>query len=534
MAKSKTGILEAMQGLMADPAYDETAKRMNIIHQKPADSQQPPSPTLHVVSPVPSIVPHALPDTSKSIISLNEVTKKTTRQKAFNKIGTTTSDATVSNITLTDASASDDISSVATPSDVFTSDGVLSDDDLSNAIKLDAFSTGSKASHENLLDGHQDDVSTDYTETTDVHITSHDITSNERPASHVVASDKQTEIRQTAEQPTVVPINLSQATIERLTQSRNTTERTIYHDPIIDLTPRQGAVLYYLLQTPDFICRRNDVSRDLKIPVPTIRDTIQLLTRKGFITKPTKFVYKNWQGFTYQIADEQLCARFLKARGGEFENLAQRQTLIPPTNQNQLQPTVDVITSHITSPSSSSFLENKTTTTKGPAGVKILSGAIGAYWEEEGLGEKQAQKWCEQFEVEPNVMRLQLEWCRFDLEENGKRDEVKKDKISFFFSRLRTTGGGYPRPVNYKSPVEIRAEAIEQDLLKEREAQERLIAAEDELKFQQILSNPDSVAYQSLLKQTNEFDREMGGTVLVNILRGIFQKGRGGEGALIA
>jgi hypothetical protein len=124
-------------------------------------------------------------------------------------------------------------------------------------------------------------------------------------------------------------------------------------------------------------------------------------------------------------------------------------------------------------------------------------------------------------------MRQQLEWARFDLENNGRRSEVKKDTVSWFFGHLRQTSGCFPRPINYKSPAEIRAEAIEQDLAREKEAKVRLAAAEAERYFQNILADPAGKEYQRLLAQVDSFARDMGGKALETALRETFLKERG-------
>jgi len=73
----------------------------------------------------------------------------------------------------------------------------------------------------------------------------------------------------------------------------------------------------------------------------------------------------------------------------------------------------------------------------------------------------------------------------------------------------------------------LRAEAIEQDLAREKNARERLVAAEIEQAFQRILADPDGQEYKALLNQTNEFAKDIGGQALETILREIFIKGRG-------
>jgi hypothetical protein len=119
-------------------------------------------------------------------------------------------------------------------------------------------------------------------------------------------------------------------------------------------------------------------------------------------------------------------------------------------------------------------------------------------------------------------MRQQLDWARYDLEANGRRGEVKKDPVSWFFGHLRTTGGCFPKPINYKSPLEIRVEAMENELAQEKALKERLATAEREQRFKKILSDPESAEYQALYSQVSSFAKEEGGEALTFSLRDAF------------
>jgi hypothetical protein len=282
------------------------------------------------------------------------------------------------------------------------------------------------------------------------------------------------------------------------------------------------------------------------------------LVAKGFMHPPVTVKNAAFQGFSY-VLNKTLCDHFLAAGGLSQQNYREhsqtRYQTVPQTVRESDRLTVSLLNRQTTH-SSSGFEDLKPTTTSGhqtaspsegrtispsdsdtlkrsdlqsikPSEGFILTGAVGAYWEEEGLGEGQAQKWCQQFEVEPEQMRQQLEWARFDLENNGRRGEVKKDTVSWFFGHLRQTSGCFPRPINYKSPAEIRAEAIEQDLAREKEVRERLAAAEAELSFQKILADPTGNDYQVLLSQVDSFARDMGGKALETALREVFLKERG-------
>ena len=322
---------------------------------------------------------------------------------------------------------------------------------------------------------------------------------------------------------------------------------------VLNLAYNQACVLEALIDNKTGLTNYRAISDQTHIGIPSVREALSRLVVKGFMHKPLTVKNAAFQGFSY-ILNKALCDHFIAAGGLSQENYKDHQTV-----QQTVRPSDNVTVTHTNSqtahssslfiedlkqattlnhqnvspsdgltvrPSSASSLSQSDTEYIRPSDGFILTGAVGAYWEEEGLGEGQARKWCSQFETGPEQMRQQLDWARFDLEANGRRKEVKKDTISWFFGHLRTTGGCFPRPVNYKSPAEIRAEAIEKDLAQEQEAKARLMAAETEQKFQRILANPESVEYLSLYNQINGFAKEEKGMILEHALRDVFM----GEG----
>jgi hypothetical protein len=174
---------------------------------------------------------------------------------------------------------------------------------------------------------------------------------------------------------------------------------------------------------------------------------------------------------------------------------------------------------------SSSFIDLKLTTktpeTVPPSAIRpsatvpastegfILTGLVGLFWEDEGLTEGQAQEWCEQFTINPKQLHVMLDWASFDLEENEKRADLKKDAVSWFFGALKRTRGCYPRPANYKSSSEIRAEAVEQDLAREKEAKERLRKAELGVEFKRIMEDKKGDEYKALYVSLSQTDRDL-------------------------
>jgi len=297
---------------------------------------------------------------------------------------------------------------------------------------------------------------------------------------------------------------------------------------VLNLPYNQACVLEFLINNMSGLTNARSISETTKITIPSVREALLRLTDKGFMHKPVTVKNIDFQGFSY-VLNKSLCDHFVSIGGLSKNKYIPHDTYphtVSATNSETVTQSV-----RETAHSSREFLEDlKTTTTSPPETVLpshggtmapptpmsiktsegfILTGAVGAYWEEEGLGEGQAQKWCQQFETPPEQMRLQLEWARFDLENNGRRAEVKKDPVSWFFGHLRQTGGCFPRPVNYKSALELRAEAIELQAKKDEEAKALMAAADFESQFLKIISDPSSPQYQELFDQVSRFAKEL-------------------------
>lgn len=341
---------------------------------------------------------------------------------------------------------------------------------------------------------------------------------------------------------------------------RQQTEQTVSYQTVpldvLTLTYNQAAVLDYLINATGITSYRS-ISEATKIGIPSARDAVSRLIRRGFMAEPVTIRSATFQGFSY-VLNESMTMHFISIGGLEQSNYR--------TVQYQTGQTVTTVNSqtlrqsHGNTGHSSSLKDMELTTTKsyqavipgdgrtvtpshpqaqsridigqsddkrsdnGQNGEFILTGPVGIYWEGVGLQESQAKRWCEQFEIDAAQMKQQLEWARFDLVMNDKISEVRKDPISWFFGCLRQTGGCYSRPTNYKSPAEMRAEEMEKAALELAEARNRQQAAERELSFQKILSDPQSTEYQRLFSMVNEFAKEMGGKTLETAMREAYER----------
>lgn len=326
---------------------------------------------------------------------------------------------------------------------------------------------------------------------------------------------------------------------------------------IRNLSYNQAAILEHLIRTEETtggMTSVRTIAEDTKIGIPSTRDAISRLVRRGFIADPVTIRTANFQGFSY-VLNKRLATQFMESGGLEqINHRSIRPSIIPRSNgqlsnrglsNNQTVSLSDRVSANgltangetvdsVTPFSSSNVIKLPTTTqpetvrpfTMAPSDNNqdkfIISGPVGMYWEEVGLLEGQAQTWCKQFDADPQQMKQQLEWARYDLINNGKINEVKKDPVSWFFGCLRQTGGCYPRPANYKSLTQLRAEAMEEELAKEKEAKERLRIAELEKRFQLIMDNPDGAEYRALFDKTDSFAQGTKGIMLTQTLKNVF------------
>jgi len=302
------------------------------------------------------------------------------------------------------------------------------------------------------------------------------------------------------------------------------------------LTMNQGKVLMFLYESGGGLTNTDIIGAEIFIPYGTIRSAFSVLMSEGYITSKEFFSGHAFKGFTYTL-DDNLCSVYVHRVRQALQQLDQHEVqqtlqqavhqshkqLVRQSNRHNVQQTdrqINRQTVYTGNSSSSMILEEDLKPTTEQAG--ILTDPELRYWAGEGVTEKQVLGWIREFQMTTEEMSLSLRYGRFDILE---RNDVQNPANWFY--KIMTKNGFYPRPANYKSLLEIRAEALEQDLAREREAKERLASAEVEKKFQVILQNPESPEYKSLLAQTNEYARSMGGQALETVLRDEFLKNKG-------
>ena len=264
------------------------------------------------------------------------------------------------------------------------------------------------------------------------------------------------------------------------------------------LTEAEGKILVYLFEVAGGFTNVDVLGRELDIACHTVRDSLLVLVNEGYLYLLDK--KKNSRnapaGFTYTM-NNYLCSRYV-AGVRESVRLSQGQTLGVSIGRSA------GLSDERPFGYSSRVVEKIEPAVTQP----VLSGAVGVYWEKVGLKESQAQKWCSLFGVDAEQMCQQLEWARFDLEANKRRETVTKDVISWFYDRLMITGGVYPRPANYRSAAELHAEAMRLQREVALSAKAKRAEIEFENSLQSFLADPKAPLYQELLGRVNSFALE--------------------------
>jgi len=140
----------------------------------------------------------------------------------------------------------------------------------------------------------------------------------------------------------------------------------------------------------------------------------------------------------------------------------------------------------------------------------VLVGAEMAYWGEMGLEERQAQKWCKDFEISPSELRQQLAWARFDLVENGKEEAVE-NPVNWIFGTFRKTACCYPRPTNYLSPIELRVKRMKDQKAREEAAQKELRELQEDEAFQAMMADPEGEMYKTITASLSSLEKGYSG-----------------------
>jgi hypothetical protein len=303
---------------------------------------------------------------------------------------------------------------------------------------------------------------------------------------------------------------------------------------ILNLSFNQATILEFLLSKTNGLTNYAEIHASTNITMPSARDAIARLVSRGFMSKPQTYRSAAYQGMSF-VLNKSLCDIFLSAGGlarDRYQTMPQTvqqsdgHTVKPFDRQTDFSSSLiskaTTITPQTLRPSDSQTITPSEVDNIRPSDIFVLAGPEMGYWLDVGLQERQTLAWCKEFDLPHDHMRQQLSWARWDLIENKKEDGVQ-NTINWIYGVLRRTGGCYPRPDNYLSPDERRLRDLETETKRREEARDKINQAELDLEFQQILDDPKGAAYQKLIKQLSDFEKQSKGKVFEMGLRRVFQ-----------
>jgi len=192
----------------------------------------------------------------------------------------------------------------------------------------------------------------------------------------------------------------------------------------------------------------------------------------------------------------------------------------------------DHITKGAPSPySSSSFFIKKTTTTKN-LNLEINKNPELGYWRQKKITTKQIIAWMKIANCNSDLIIQYLCYCRFEMVDlNLEKSKPIENVFNWFFRILEKTGG-YPKPKGYKSFQEKKieeerqlAEKKKKEAREIREIYKQKIEAEQDLKFWDMMNNPDGKLFKACFKKLNAFQkRKTTGKVFEMSMRNNFDK----------
>lgn len=304
------------------------------------------------------------------------------------------------------------------------------------------------------------------------------------------------------------------------------------------LTENQ-ALLYFCLKILNGnVTSLNRISQETHISVYTLKSCLQKLRQEQLIHYGGMTNCGGRIGFTARTINRPIVLRgdknklYSRLKAVKFANLMFVAPLdANPPGTSEILPQFHPLDNLVDHPldahySSSSFLNNKTTTTKGEfhkgtmseleaiARVLATHPELG-YWRQKKLTPQQVQKWMELTGASLESMVQSLCHCRFEMVEMDLEQQREIKNVFNWFYRIIERAGFYPRPKDYQSFEERQLE-IEKKLLAEKQARAQALAevrrqkleAEREIAFQEMLADPTSELYQTCFSRLNKFTQQ--------------------------
>ena len=331
--------------------------------------------------------------------------------------------------------------------------------------------------------------------------------------------------RQTARQP--IEQSQGQAAEQTIKQAIKPVPPQSGRQIWLPLNENQGRLLLFLYEKGGGLTNMEIVVAETGIAYGTARAGIDVLIREGYVTYKARHNGHSFRGFEYAM-NNHLCSLYAaRVRGEQTEQSSNQsfQQSDRQSNNQAMRRALGQSSNQATTVVSSYLTDLKSTTNSDPVvSEDLLRDPELGYWRDKGVNTRQITLWSEEFQMPVDQVIQSLKYCRYEMVVLNLEEEKQIAKPDNWFYRVMQRSGLYPKPANYKSLAEIRAEQMEQAAREAAGARERQRAAEQELAFQRILSDPDSGEYKKLFAQISDFARDMGGKALETALREAFDQ----------
>lgn len=268
-----------------------------------------------------------------------------------------------------------------------------------------------------------------------------------------------------------------------------------------DLTKEQFEILHFVYFSRPFKVRSDKGLAigdllDSPMTASNVRNRLKSLVNKGYIGKPCSVNDGISQGSTCSVNIVK-CLKIFGPSGLVVDEHVGNRSFAPELHRSS-----DPESKRLRDPehslySSSGF--NKTTTTKTDID---LSDPELSFWLDHGLTEKTVKNVMNDCNITEFAVMASFKHAAFDMVVNKRIEKIKlKNPINYFFAVMKKTGF-YPKPVNYKSHLQIlieQEEAEKQRLVLETRYYENLIREKHDARInrdlKRILADPEGELY---------------------------------------
>lgn len=283
----------------------------------------------------------------------------------------------------------------------------------------------------------------------------------------------------------------------------------VSEDPVRALTSRQAEILTYLLACKDRVANKSEIVQRTGISEGTVKYTINVLIKRGFITSTKKYHKGAAQGFSFKL-NKALVQRFSERQEFNPKNESKNSGLSDhPTDypSNQL--------SNVLYSSSSVF--NKTTTPRvreRDIAEDLATDPEMGYWRQKELTAKQVVNWMELSGSSYSIMKTYLNYCAYEMSVLGVEETKPVENVQDWFFRILERTGAYRKPKGYQTLAERRISEMRALTEKHRAEAEKLKKVEQELAeareesaYLRMMADPEGDLYQACFERLNDFDR---------------------------